>query len=267
MTLTFGRVQARSYLLGCHTSLILAPRHCHIGCVCLFFLCLHILSVLLFVVLPLNWVWGLGFALMSLGNASQLWYFTWLGIPGPRSWSDHLAEVLPSRCLCAEPTHPLAGSQACMEWHIGMCEHSVSRQLVTQRWRWPDSVTILCLQSGAFLSFLHPAAGDIQQGRRLSPSPIPSLLGKLSQVFQFSSVKFSLPSQKWGESVRQNVARRLYLLMQMHNMHTRHTADAHGQLCWVRGTGTWWLVSIAPSSEPMSKYLKHFRVLQQVRPS
>lgn len=252
MALTLGRTQAR-YLAGCPTLLVLVSRHRHSGLrvICLLYLlCSSVPRTS-------SRLWGRCWrlALMSLVSASLTWHVASLGIPVPSSWwSDRLAEMLTARCLYAELTHPLAGSQACMEWHIGRCEHSVSRQLVTQRWRWPDSVATLCLQSGAFLSLLHSAAGDIPQERLLCLSPSSSFLGKLSRLSQLSSVKFNLSSWKWGELVRQSTGCSLYLFMQIYMclckcICTRCPVDARGQLCLVRGTGTWCLVSITPMDE------------------
>lgn len=130
-------------------------QHCRIGwhMICLFGpLCLICSSVLCTSSELGERSRGLLWRLMV--DASQTWHFASLGMPVPSSWwSDNLAVMLTARCFCAEPTHPLAGSQARMEWHIGMCEHSVSRQLVTQRWRWPDSVAPLCVQVELFCPF------------------------------------------------------------------------------------------------------------------
>lgn len=209
---------------------------------------------------------------MSLVSASPTWHVASLGTPAPSSWwSDCLAETLTARCLYAELTHPLAGSQACMEWHIGRCEHSVSRQLVTQRWRWPDSVATLCLQSGAFLSLLHPAAGDIPQERLLSLSPSSSFLGKLSTLSAFLCKVQSLlletgrvSEAKYGVQPEFAYAN-IHIFMQMH----MHTMPCRCSWSAMSSERHWNLVFSGYYSNgwTMTKCLKPVQELQQVCPS
>lgn len=188
-------------------------------------------------------------------SASPTWCVASLGTPAPSSWwSDCLAEMLTARYLYAELTHPLAGSQALhgvAHWQVRtFCFPTACHPEMTLAWL--SRYTVLTKWS-----FSVPSTScSWWYSTRKGSFSIPQLhfLGKIISTLRFP-LWSSIPPLRNGESQWGKTQCAACICLCKHTClyakaHAhRCPVDARGQLCRVRGPGTWCLVSITPMDE------------------